>query len=286
MRRYGFGLQSIVGASLRASLGDGPGVTSRRNGGSEPMLRAIGVRKRFGATEVLKGISFEVPQGEVLCIIGPSGSGKSTLLRTINHLERPDAGRIYVDGELIGYRESHGRLHEIRDKEIAKHRTKIGMVFQDFNLFQHLTVLENVIEAPIHVAGMPRHAAVDTAAELLRQVGLAHKADVYPSRLSGGEQQRAAIARALAMKPKLMLFDEPTSALDPELVGEVLKVMRSLAEREMTMVVVTHEMGFAREVCNTVLFMDGGAIVESGSPHDVLSAPREKRTRDFLARVL
>jgi len=250
------------------------------------MVRAEGVHKRFGRLEVLCGIDLQVAVGEVMCIIGPSGSGKSTLLRCINHLEKIDAGRLWVDGELVGYRQSGDRLHELKDSEVARKRREIGMVFQRFNLFPHLTALGNVVEAPVHVKGEPRREAVARAEQLLDRVGLADKRDAYPSQLSGGQQQRVAIARALAMRPKLMLFDEPTSALDPELVGEVLDVMRGLAEEGMTMVVVTHEMGFAREVGDSLVFMDGGVVVESGPPREVLGAPRHERTRSFLSKVL
>jgi polar amino acid transport system ATP-binding protein len=250
------------------------------------MLRSEGVHKRFGRLEVLKGISLEVQPREVMCLLGPSGSGKSTFLRCINHLENIDAGRLWVDGELVGYRQSGGKLHELRDKEVARKRTEIGMVFQRFNLFPHMTALENVIEAPIRVKGTPKAMANATARELLDRVGLGDKVDVYPSQLSGGQQQRVAIARALAMEPKLMLFDEPTSALDPELVGDVLNVMRGLARDGMTMVVVTHEIGFAREAGDTVVFMDDGMVVETGSPREVFDNPREERTRAFLSKVL
>jgi polar amino acid transport system ATP-binding protein len=252
---------------------------------SPPMVRAEGVHKRYGHDEVLKGINLEVAPGEVLCLIGPSGSGKSTFLRCINHLERIDAGRIEVDGELVGYRERGGRLHEMHEREVCRQRAAIGMVFQRFNLFPHLTVLENVIEAPIRVGREPRAAAVERARALLARVGLAEKAAAYPSRLSGGQQQRVAIARALAMRPKLMLFDEPTSALDPELVDEVLGVMRGLADDGMTMIVVTHEMAFARDAGDRVVFMDGGVVIEAGPPQDVLVRPQHERTKTFLARV-
>ena len=251
-----------------------------------PMVRAEQVCKNFGSLRVLKGIDLEVAAGEVLCLVGPSGSGKSTFLRCINHLERVDAGRLYVDGELVGYREKGDKLYEISPKQAARQRRDIGMVFQHFNLFLHRTALENVIEAPMLVKGQSRADATDRARELLATVGLAAKADAYPAQLSGGQQQRVAIARALAMDPKLMLFDEPTSALDPELVGEVLGVMRDLADAGMTMVVVTHEMGFAREVADTVAFMDDGVVVESGTPADVLGAPRHQRTKDFLSKIL
>jgi polar amino acid transport system ATP-binding protein len=253
---------------------------------SEPMLRSEGVHKRFGRLEVLKGISLEVQPREVMCLLGPSGSGKSTFLRCINHLENIDAGRLWVDGDLVGYRQHGGKLHELRDKEVARKRTEIGMVFQRFNLFPHMTALENVIEAPIRVKGTNKVMATATARELLDRVGLGDKVDTYPSQLSGGQQQRVAIARALAMEPKLMLFDEPTSALDPELVGDVLNVMRALARDGMTMVVVTHEIGFAREAGDTVVFMDDGAVVETGSPQDVFDNPKHERTRAFLSKVL
>ena len=251
-----------------------------------PMVKAEQVCKSFGALQVLKGVSLEVGMGEVMCIIGPSGSGKSTFLRCINHLEQITAGRLYVDGELVGYRERGGKLHEMRPREVARQRRQVGMVFQHFNLFPHRTALENVIEAPIHVNRVKKDVAVARARDLLDQVGLADKADAYPLQLSGGQQQRVAIARALAMNPKLMLFDEPTSALDPELVGEVLGVMKKLAADGMTMVVVTHEMGFAREVADQVVFMDGGVVVESGPPSEVLANPRHERTKAFLSKVL
>ncbi|GAB3690575.1 amino acid ABC transporter ATP-binding protein [Corynebacterium nasicanis] len=251
----------------------------------ELMIDAQQVCKSFGALEVLTGIDLQVPRGEVTCLIGPSGSGKSTFLRCVNHLEKVTAGRLYVDGDLIGYRERDGVLHEISEKDAARQRADIGMVFQQFNLFPHRTVLENIIEAPVHVKGIPVATAKKRALELLEKVGLAHKASAYPVQLSGGQQQRVAIARAVAMDPKLMLFDEPTSALDPELVGEVLRVMRELADDGMTMLVVTHEMGFAREVADTVVFMDGGRVVESGTPAQVLDHPQEGRTRAFLSSL-
>ena len=250
------------------------------------MVKAEGVHKRFGRVEVLKGISLEVEAGSVMCMLGPSGSGKSTFLRCINHLEKIDAGRLSVDGELVGYRQSGDRLHELRDSEICHKRAEIGMVFQRFNLFPHMTALENVVEAPIRVKRVPKQEALQRAHELLDRVGLADKLDSYPSQLSGGQQQRVAIARALAMQPKLMLFDEPTSALDPELVGDVLDVMRRLAADGMTMVVVTHEIGFAREAGDTLVFMDGGVVVEEGKPRDVLANPQHERTRAFLSKVL
>ncbi|MFF2054081.1 amino acid ABC transporter ATP-binding protein [Leifsonia sp. NPDC058194] len=251
-----------------------------------PMVLAEGVSKSFGSNEVLKSISLSVKPGEVLCIIGPSGSGKSTFLRCINHLERVDAGRLSVDGQVVGYRQHGDKLYELKPKEASKQRREIGMVFQRFNLFPHMTALENIIEAPIRVKGLSKARAVERANELLLRVGLGDKGDHYPSQLSGGQQQRVAIARALAMDPKLMLFDEPTSALDPELVGEVLDVMKGLAQSGMTMVVVTHEMGFAREVADELVFMDGGVVVESGDPREVLANPQHQRTQAFLSKVL
>jgi polar amino acid transport system ATP-binding protein len=250
------------------------------------MVAAQAVCKNFGALQVLKGITLEVRKGEVMCMVGPSGSGKSTFLRCINHLEQVNAGRLYVDGDLIGYREVGGKLHEISPRVAARQRREIGMVFQHFNLFPHRTALENVIEAPVHVKRVKKDDAITRGKDLLNQVGLADKADAYPAQLSGGQQQRVAIARALAMDPKLMLFDEPTSALDPELVGEVLSVMKKLAEEGMTMVVVTHEMGFAREVADQLVFMDGGVVVESGPPREVLGRPQHERTKAFLSKVL
>ena len=251
-----------------------------------PMVRAERVCKDFGALKVLRGVTLEVQTGQVLVMVGPSGSGKSTFLRCINHLEDISAGRLYVDGELVGYRESRGKLHELPPREAAKQRREVGMVFQHFNLFPHRTALQNVAEAPIHVKKTKRDRAVARAEELLDQVGLSDKAGAYPAQLSGGQQQRVAIARALAMDPKLMLFDEPTSALDPELVGEVLGVMKKLAGEGMTMLVVTHEMGFAREVADQLVFMDNGVIVESGSPRDVLTNPQHERTKAFLSKLL
>ncbi|NKQ53406.1 amino acid ABC transporter ATP-binding protein [Amycolatopsis sp. K13G38] len=251
-----------------------------------PIVQAQGIHKSFGRLEVLKGIDFEVNEREVACLIGPSGSGKSTLLRCINHLEKINAGRLYVDGQLVGYRQRGDKLYEMRDREIAVQRKDIGMVFQRFNLFPHMTALENVMEAPVQVRRESRTAAREWARELLDRVGLADKEKSYPAQLSGGQQQRVAIARALAMRPKLMLFDEPTSALDPELVGEVLGVMRRLAADGMTMIVVTHEMQFAREVADKVAFMDDGVVVEEGRPDQVIVEPRHERTREFLARVL
>jgi polar amino acid transport system ATP-binding protein len=250
------------------------------------MVKAEAVHKRFGRLEVLKGVSLEVQAGEVMCLLGPSGSGKSTFLRCINHLEKINAGRLSVDGELVGYRQDGDKLHELRESEVAGKRAQIGMVFQHFNLFPHMTALENVTCAPVRVKGQPRDRAESRGRELLGQVGLADKVDAYPSQLSGGQQQRVAIARALAMDPKLMLFDEPTSALDPELVGEVLAAMQQLAHDGMTMIVVTHEMGFAREVADTVVFMDAGVVIEEGRPADVLSNPSHERTRSFLSKVL
>jgi polar amino acid transport system ATP-binding protein len=255
-------------------------------GGDLPMVLAEGLRKSFGRVEVLRGIDFEVARREVVCIIGPSGSGKSTLLRCINHLEKINAGRLSVDGELVGYRERGGRLYELGEREICAKRAEIGMVFQQFNLFPHMTVLDNVIEAPIRVKKLPRDEVVQLAEQLLDRAGMKDKADAYPMQLSGGQQQRVAIARALAMQPKLMLFDEPTSALDPELVGDVLAVMRDLATSGMTMIVVTHEMGFAREVGDTLIFMDNGVVVESGLPREVLANPAHERTKAFLSKVL
>ncbi|MFD6534136.1 amino acid ABC transporter ATP-binding protein [Streptomyces sp. NPDC060184] len=250
------------------------------------MVKAEGVHKSYGAAHVLKGIDLEVAPGEVFCLIGPSGSGKSTFLRCINHLEKINAGRLSVDGELVGYREHGGKLYELRDSEVALRRRDIGMVFQRFNLFPHMTAVENVMEAPVQVLNLPRAVARERAERLLDRVGLSDKAGNFPSQLSGGQQQRVAIARALAMEPKLMLFDEPTSALDPELVGDVLDVMRGLAEEGMTMIVVTHEMGFAREVGDALVFMDDGVVVESGHPRDVLTNPRHERTQAFLSKVL
>ncbi len=253
---------------------------------SEPMVKAESVHKRFGRLEVLKGLWLEVAPKEVVCMIGPSGSGKSTFLRCVNHLENIDGGRLSVDGELVGYRQKKGKLYELRESEVARKRAEIGMVFQSFNLFPHMTALGNVIEAPIRVKGEHKRDAVAHARELLGRVGLADKIDEYPSRLSGGQQQRVAIARALAMRPKLMLFDEVTSALDPELVKEVLDVMRALAEEGMTMIVVTHEIGFARDVGDRVVFMDGGVIVEEGPARQVIESPKEERTKQFLGLVL
>lgn len=280
-------LQKERTASSRpASSASAAGGTKAEAPGDAPMVRFSAVRKRFGAHEVLKGISFDVVPGEVRCILGPSGSGKSTLLRCVNQLETIDAGRIEIAGELIGYRERNGKLYEMRRSGLAEQRRHIGMVFQNFNLFPHLSVLDNVALGPIHSAGIDKRTANNTAVTLLEMVGLADKMDRFPRQLSGGQQQRVAIARSLALKPKLMLFDEPTSALDPELVGEVLAVMRQLATDGMTMIVVTHEIGFARDVADTVTFMDGGVVVESGPPVSVIANPQHERTRDFLRRVL
>jgi len=250
------------------------------------MVLAEDVHRSFGRNHVLRGVSLRVDPGEVLCLIGPSGSGKTTMLRCVNHLEKIDGGRLWVDGELVGYREQSGKLHELREREVSKRRAEIGMVFQRFNLFAHKTALENIMEAPLKVRREKRADVEERARALLDRVGLGHRCEAYPAQLSGGQQQRVAIARALAMRPKLMLFDEPTSALDPELVGEVLDIMRQLAADGMTMVVVTHEMGFAREVADTVTFMDGGVVVESGPPGQVLGNPEQERTRSFLSKVL
>mgnify|MGYP002654680178 CR=1 FL=1 len=252
----------------------------------ELMVDARGVRKWFGSNEVLKSISMTIPRGEVLSLLGPSGSGKSTFLRCINHLESIDGGRIYVDNELIGYKQRGDKIHEMKPREIAKQRRKIGMVFQRFNLFPHMTALANIIDAPMGVNGESKEEATAHARQLLERVGLGDRADAYPAQLSGGQQQRVAIARALAMKPKLMLFDEPTSALDPELVGDVLDVMRDLAKSGMTMIVVTHEIGFSREVADRMVFMDAGVVVEAGAPRDVLDNPQHPRTQAFLESVL
>ncbi|MCX6499525.1 MAG: amino acid ABC transporter ATP-binding protein [Arthrobacter sp.] len=250
------------------------------------MVLAEKVSKNFGSNRVLRGISLQVDPGEVLCMVGPSGSGKSTFLRCINHLERVDGGRLSVNGQLVGYRQKGDKLYELKLKEAAFQRQDIGMVFQRFNLFPHLTAVENITLAPMRVKKQSRTAATARAMELLERVGLEDKGDAYPTRLSGGQQQRVAIARALAMDPKLMLFDEPTSALDPELVGEVLDVMKGLAKSGMTMIVVTHEMGFAREVADTLVFMDEGVVVEAGPPRQVLSDPQHDRTKAFLSKVL
>ncbi|GAA3674247.1 amino acid ABC transporter ATP-binding protein [Arthrobacter ginkgonis] len=255
-------------------------------GTKEDLVRIEGVHKYFGDQHVLRGIDMAIGQGEVSVVIGPSGSGKSTLLRCVNMLETASAGRIYVDGELMGYVEKHGRLHMLPVKDIARQRRNIGMVFQRFNLFGHKTAMENVMEAPVQVKGQSRAASKTRALELLDRVGLSDRANHYPAQLSGGQQQRVAIARALAMDPELMLFDEPTSALDPELVGDVLNVMKDLARDGMTMMVVTHEIGFAREVGDTLTFMDGGVVVESGPPREVIANPQQERTRAFLGKVL
>ncbi len=251
-----------------------------------PMLEAKGVQKRFGSNHVLKGIDLTIQAGQVLCLLGPSGSGKSTFLRCINHLEVINAGRISVDGELMGFRQHGDKLYEMKPSAIAAQRGEIGMVFQRFNLFPNLTAIENIIEAPVGIKKINKNQAIERAKELLASVGLSDKADHYPSQLSGGQQQRVAIARALAMDPKLMLFDEPTSALDPELVGDVLEVMRNLAKSGMTMIVVTHEIGFAREVADQVVFMDDGLVVESGTPAEVIDNPRNARTKAFIESVL
>ena len=250
----------------------------------EPMLVAEGVRKSYGSLEVLSGIDLVVMPGQVTCLVGPSGSGKSTFLRCINHLESIDGGRLAVNGQLVGYREEKGRLHELKEREACRNRAGVGMVFQNFNLFQHMSVLENIIEAPQRVLKLSKEEAINSARELLAMVGLSTRGDSLPSQLSGGQQQRVAIARALAMKPKLMLFDEATSALDPELVGEVLSAMRALAASGMSMLVVTHEMGFAREAADEMVFMDAGIVVERGSPDQVLDNPQQARTKAFLTR--
>jgi len=255
-------------------------------GSREPMVKAEKVHKRFGRVEVLQGIDLQVEVGQVFCLIGPSGSGKSTFLRCINHLEKVNAGRLWVDGELVGYRQSGDKLYELRDREVCQKRQEIGMVFQHFNLFPNMTALGNVMEAPVRVKKESKAAVRERALALLDRVGLGDKCDNYPAQLSGGQQQRVAIARALAMQPKLMLFDEPTSALDPELVGEVLDVMRGLAEEGMTMIVVTHEMGFAREAGDALVFMDGGVVVEAGHPREVITNPQHDRTKSFLSKVL
>ncbi|SEB71368.1 MULTISPECIES: amino acid ABC transporter ATP-binding protein [Arthrobacter] len=253
---------------------------------NKPLVRIEGLHKYYGHHHVLKGIDMTVKKGEVAVVIGPSGSGKSTMLRCVNLMETISAGRIHVGDQLIGYREVNGRLHDLKDKEIAAQRQNIGMVFQKFNLFPHMTALENVIEAPMQVKGQSKAVAKKRAAELLEMVGLGSRINHYPSQLSGGQQQRVAIARALAMEPEVMLFDEPTSALDPELVGDVLNVMKDLAKSGMTMIVVTHEIGFAREVGDTLTFMDGGVVVESGDPRAIIAAPQHERTKEFLSRVL
>jgi polar amino acid transport system ATP-binding protein len=253
---------------------------------TEVIMRAEEVHKRFGRLEVLKGVSLDVTQRETICIIGPSGSGKTTFIRCINHLEKIESGRITVNGRLIGYREQGGKLVEDSERNIALQRTQIGMVFQRFNLFPHKTAMENVTEAPVHVLGTSHEEAKETALGLLQRVGLGDKCDTYPGKLSGGQQQRVAIARALAMKPALMLFDEPTSALDPEVTGEVLSVMEELAHEGMTMIVVTHEMGFAREAADRVVMMDEGLIIEEGTPEHFFEAPEQARTKQFLSKIL
>jgi polar amino acid transport system ATP-binding protein len=274
---------------MRSSIGSTEQGGSLQQGGSVqsggPLLRAVNVHKRYGGREVLRGIDLQVSTGEVVCLLGPSGGGKSTFLRCINHLERVDQGVIWVDGLPVGYRLVNHKLHELREREVATQRRSVGMVFQRFNLFANRTALENVIEGPVSVLGMPKRDAEELGRELLSSVGLLEWAGNYPVQLSGGQQQRVAIARALAMKPKLMLFDEPTSALDPELVGDVLRVMRQLAEGGMTMVIVTHEVGFARDVAQEVAFMFDGRIVEQGPPKDVFAHPEHQRTQQFLASV-
>jgi polar amino acid transport system ATP-binding protein len=268
-----------MGAGAGSALGTGA-VTG------EPIVRAEGVVKRFGRLEVLKGVSLEVLARETVCIIGPSGSGKTTFIRCINHLEKIDGGRIEVNGHLIGYREENGKLLEDSENNIARQRSEIGMVFQRFNLFPHMTALENIIEAPLRVRKTPKALAIREGEALLARVGLAEKRDVYPGKLSGGQQQRVAIARALAMKPALMLFDEPTSALDPETIGEVLEAMKELAEVGMTMMVVTHEMGFAREAADRVVMMDDGCVIEEGTPEHFFTSPDQERTQQFLSKIL
>jgi polar amino acid transport system ATP-binding protein len=253
---------------------------------TEPMVHAVGVHKHFGRLQALNGVDMVVDRGSVMCIIGPSGSGKSTFLRCINHLEKVDAGELFVDGELVGYQQRGDKLYELREREVARKRAEIGMVFQRFNLFPHLTALQNIVEAPIRVKGQSRADAEQRARQLLDRVGLKGREETYPRQLSGGQQQRVAIARALAMEPKLMLFDEPTSALDPELVGEVLEVMHDLTTTGITMIVVTHEMGFARAAGDHLVFMDQGVVVEQGAPADVLASPQHERTRAFLSKVL
>ena len=253
---------------------------------NNPMIHAHDIHKRFGALEVLKGVSLDIAKGEVVAVIGPSGSGKSTFLRCLNHLEKIDRGRVVIEGETLVTSDAHGAAHYVAEPDVRRIVCKMGMVFQHFNLFPHMTVLQNVIEAPITVKGMRREEIVPKAEALLRKVGLLEKSGAYPSRLSGGQKQRVAIARALAMEPDIMLFDEPTSALDPELTGEVLRTMRELAEEHMTMLVVTHEMGFAREVASRVVFMDGGEILESRPSRDLFAAPEHPRTRAFLENML
>ncbi|MEU3688915.1 amino acid ABC transporter ATP-binding protein [Streptomyces narbonensis] len=260
--------------------------TAEPSAGTTAKVEIRSVHKNFGPLHVLRGIDLDVRAGEVTVVLGPSGSGKSTLLRTINHLEKVDSGTVSVDGTLVGYRRSGNKLYELRERDILKQRTRIGFVFQNFHLFPHLTVLENIVEAPVSALKRPRKDAEAAARKLLDRVGLADKAETYPKQLSGGQQQRVAIARALALEPGLLLFDEPTSALDPELVGEVLDVIKDLAASGTTMIVVTHEIGFAREVADTVVFMDEGRIVEQGPPGEVLDSPRHERTRAFLSKVL
>ena len=274
---------------MGARPGVGPGralVPPAAQAASDTVVRAVDVHKRFGRLRVLKGVDLEVRRGETVCIIGPSGSGKSTFLRCINHLEKIDSGRIEVNGHLIGYRERNGDLIEDSERSIARQRAEIGMVFQRFNLFPHMTALGNVIEAPIRVRGTSQTEAVAAGEKLLERVGLADKRDVYPGKLSGGQQQRVAIARALAMNPAVMLFDEPTSALDPEVIGEVLAVMEELAREGMTMIVVTHEMGFARTAADRMAMMDDGRIIEEAPPEHFFTAPSEERTQQFLAKIL
>lgn len=253
---------------------------------SDPLLKAVGVRKSYGHHEVLKGVDLKVRRGQVVCLLGPSGAGKSTFLRCLNHLETIDAGEVWVDGRPIGFELRNGRLYELRERDVAKQRRDIGMVFQRFNLFGHRTALENVTEGPVRVLGVAPNVAREEGLALLDRVGLGDRGDAYPAQLSGGQQQRVAIARSLAMKPKLMLFDEPTSALDPELVGEVLAVMNTLVDDGMTMVVVTHEIGFAAEAADEIVFMADGSVVETGAPERILKTPEHDRTRQFLARVL
>jgi polar amino acid transport system ATP-binding protein len=267
-------------------MGAGGEMSDLSRGATTAVVRANDVRKRFGRLEVLKGVSLDVPQGETVCLIGPSGSGKTTFIRCLNHLEKIDSGRIEVNGQLMGYREQNGRLVEDSERAVARRRAQVGMVFQRFNLFPHKTALGNVTEAPIRVLGLPPEEAVAEAEALLERVGLATKRNVYPCRLSGGQQQRVAIARALAMKPALMLFDEPTSALDPEVTGEVLAVMEELAGDGMTMIVVTHEMGFAKAAADRIAMMDDGQIIEEGPPEHFFLEPRENRTKQFLSKIL
>ncbi len=276
---------SMTGAELEAAAASADAVLPRSDG-PDIVVRASGVRKRFGGNEVLKGVDLEVHRGKVVVILGPSGSGKSTLLRCINHLERLDEGSIQVDGVQVGYVEKNGVLYEAPYRVLAEQRRHIGMVFQSFNLFPHMTVLENVMEAPVHVHGEDPAVVRPRALSLLKRVGLLDKANEYPRRLSGGQQQRVSIARALCIKPDLLLFDEPTSALDPQLVGEVLAVIRSLADEGFTMIVVTHEIPFAHDVANWVVFMADGVVVEEGKPADVIDHPKSPRLREFLKRYL